>query len=178
MKLASVFFLLFFVSSAYAEDAKLVCLQKEYLRYTNLRSTYWNLMDAHFKKTNPDLHAEFSYLVSEQKNHIRAREITIIHLVKNHPEELDFEGSLYNLVPKYKYYAQPIYRELRAIPEFSKIYWENESYKKENKMPDYERLKKASAVVLGEGTTNQLRDAKEQAIKKSQAIVATLPCNS
>ncbi len=45
-------------------------------------------------------------------------------------------------------------------------------------MPDYERLKKASAVVLGEGTTNQLRDAKEQAIKKSQAIVATLPCNS
>lgn len=178
MKLATALLLLVFISNAYADDAKLNCLLKEYLEYTKLVSTYWDLMDGHFRETEPELYDEFSYLITEQKNNYRALEITIRHLIKNHPEELKLEGNIYNLVSRYRYYGQEIYRELRAIPEFDRIYWENESFKKENKMPDYERLKLASDFVLGIDLPNQLKEIKDIANKKSQAMVSSLPCNS
>ena len=73
------------------------------------------LKDSEFKKLYPALYEDFSYLNIEQVKNNRMQEITINHLITNHPEELNRDGNLYNLVPRYKYYAQEIYRELSSV---------------------------------------------------------------
>lgn len=178
MKIVFAISLVLVALNSHADSQKNDCLKYEYLKYTGLVSEYWDLKGSEFKSENKNLYQEFSYLITEQKNNNRAQEITIDFLIKNHPEELKTDGSLYNLVPRYSHYAQPIYRELRKNKEFTKIYFENESFKKENKMPDFNRLQEASKFVMGNSESINVKKAMDLAIGKSQEAVASLPCDS
>jgi len=164
--------------SSHAVTKEIECLKSEYLKYTDLVSKYWDIKGDQFKAENPDLYQEFSYLITEQKNSNRAQEITVELLVESHPEELNTDGSLYNLVPRYSHYAQPIYRKLRKNKEFTKIYFDNESFKKETKMPDFNRLQEASKFVMGGTDAINVKEAMDLAMGKSQESVASLPCGS
>lgn len=177
MKTLSIILFAFACTNAYAND-KLNCLRDAYLDYTNHVSKYWSVKDAEFKRTHPRLHKDFSYLITEQQNHNRMQEITIDYLIKNHPEELKLEGSLYNMVPRYKYYGEKIYRELRTIPEFNQLYFEIESYKKENKMPVFEDLKSASNIVEELDRVPSVIEQKNLALEKAQKMVSRLSCGS
>ena len=178
MKILYAIPLVLTVISSHAESINISCLKDEYLKYTDLVDKYWSEKGNEFKAENQDLYQEFAYLITEQKNNNRTQEITIEYLVVNHPEELKTEGALYNLVPRYSHYAQPIYRELRKNKEFSKIYFDNESFKKENKMPDFNRLQKASKFIMGNTSADSVKKAMELATKKSQTAISSLPCNS
>ena len=86
-------------------------------------------------------------------------------------------GSLFSMVPRYKNYAQAIYRELRTIPEFTKLYQEIESYKKENRMPDFDRLKKASDIVMMElESLPSVSAAAMKAKDKAGTMIKNLKC--
>ncbi len=177
MKVLTILLLTFVCANAVAND-KLNCLQDAYLDYTNHVSKYWAAKDVEFKKSYPKLYKDFSYLISEQKNHNRMQEITIDHLIEKHPEELNLEGSLYNMVPRYKHYAQEIYRELRTIPEFNQLYLDIESYKKENKMPVFEDLKAASNILEELDSMPSVIKQKDLALKKAEKMVSSLSCGS
>ncbi len=177
MKLLNIILFTFVCTNAYAND-KLNCLRSAYLDYSNHVSKYWSVKEGEFKNTYPKLHKEFAYLITEQMNHNRMQEITIGHLIKKHPEELNLEGNLYNMVPRYKHYAQEIYRELRTIPEFNQLYLDIESFKKENKMPEFEDLKAASNILEELDNLPSVIKQKELAIKKSQKMATSLSCGS
>lgn len=155
------------------------CLRKEYLDYTKKVSQYWSAKNSEFEKRYPDLHQEFSYLANEQIAHNRMQEITIEHLLKFHPEEFKMGGSLFSMVPRYKHYAQSIYRELRLIPEFTGLYLEIESYRKENRMPNFERLTKASDIMSIElENIPSVESAAQRAKDQAGRMVKNLECGS
>ena len=178
MKIINILLFTFVCASASAND-KLNCLRDAYLDYTNQVSIYWNAKDAEFKKSHPKLYKKFSYLITEQKDHNRMQEITVEYLIKKHPDELNLDGSLYNMVPRYKHYEQKIYRELRSIPEFTQLYIDIESYKKENKMPVFEDLKAASNIIFEnlDGIPSVIAQ-KNLALKKAEKMVSSLSCGS
>lgn len=168
-----------FAFNAYADSPDINCLHKEYLIYTQKTDRYWKTKDTEFKKSHPELYKEFSYLIKEQRNHNRMQEITADYLVYSHPEELKIDGSLFNLVPRYKHYKQKIYRELRAIPEFTRLYLEIESYKKENMMPDYIKLTRASEIVWTElDKIRVVLEAKNSALKQANKMVYSINCQA
>ncbi len=169
---------LIFLNNTIADDLDYDCLREKYLDYTKSVNEYWLTKDSVFKRLYPDLHKEFSYLNFEQIKHNRMQEITIDHLIALHRDELKMDGSLYNMVPRYKHYAQEIYRELRGNSEFNLLYLDIESYKKENKMPDYNRLKKASEVLVELDENKQVKGAMKEAVEKSQKMVGGLGCRS
>ncbi len=177
MKILSIILFAFVCTNAYAND-KLNCLRASYLDYTSHVTKYWSAKEQAFKRTHPKLHAQFSYLITEQINHNKMQEITIDYIIENHPKELNLKGSLYNMVPRYKHYAQEIYRELRTITEFDQLYFETESYKKENKMPVYEDLKAASKVLDELDSEPSVIEQKNLALRNSQRMVSSLSCGS
>ena len=177
----TIFAVLVFIAAinAYAGSPDINCLRKEYLTFTNKTDRYWTIKDAEFKKHYPELYKDFSYLIKEQIDHNRMQEITMDYLVKVYPEALKLDGSLYNMVPRYKHYEEKIYRELRDIAEFNQLYLEIESYKKENRMPEYNGLKRASEIIWTElDKLPVVREAKDSAIKQAEKMVSTIPCNS
>jgi hypothetical protein len=178
MKNICTIFIFFMAFDVYAGNEDLNCLRSNYLDYTQKVHSYWVLKDSEFKKSNPDLHKDFSYLNTEQVNYNRMQEITINHLITTHPDELKFDGNLYNLVPRYKHYAQEIYRELRSEPEFNQLYLDIESYKKENKMPSYERLKTSSSALKKIDALPIVKAAMNEALKQSEIMISALPCGS
>ena len=180
MKLICASLVLFFVSSAQAVNQNYSCLLKTYLDYTSAAKDYWELRDSEFKKLHPELQKGFYYLNQEQVNYIRMKEITIDYVIKFHPTELKLSdgNSLYNLVPRYTQYQQEIYRELRKIPEFNQLYKDNESYKHNNMMPDYERLKMASTVLKEIDNISLVDEAMSKATSKSQTPISSLACGS
>lgn len=178
MKTISIICMLLIGLNAYAKDEKLSCLRDAYLDYTKKVSTYWDLKGSEFKKISPELYKDFSHLITEQKNHNRMQEITVEYLIEAHPEELNLSGNVYNLVPRYKHYAQKIYRELRTRPEFNQLYLGIESYKKENMMPSYEKLKMASEIVAKTDDIPAVKEAMSIAIKKSEVMISSLACGS
>lgn len=165
--------------NVFAEGPDIDCLHYEYLTYTQETNRYWAIKNTEFQKRYPDLHEDFSYLVKEQIGHNRMQEIAVDYLVKSYPQELKLDGSLYNMVPRYKHYEQKIYRELRGIPEFNQLYLQIESYKKENKMPEYNRLKRASEIVWTElDKLPDVKDAKDAAFKQANKMVSSISCDS
>ena len=190
----NILLLTFVCANAYAND-KLNCLRDAYLDYTSQVSKYWDAKDAEFRKSYPKIYKDFMYLITEQKDHNRMQEITVEYLIKKHPDlltgersyhgarkhpdELNLDGSLYNMVPRYKHYEQKIYRELRAIPEFTQLYIDIESYKKENKMPVFEDLKAASNIIFEnlDGIPSVIAQ-KNLALKKAEKMVSSLSCGS
>lgn len=169
---------LFLFDNAIADTRNYDCLREQYLDYTKSVNEYWMTKDSVFEALYPDMHGEFSYLNLEQVKHNRMQEITIDHLIDHHPDELKSDGSLYNMVPRYKHYSQEIYRELRGNSEFNQLYLDIESYKKENRMPDYNRLKKASEILGDLDQNERVKNAMKVAVEKSQKMVARLECGS
>lgn len=170
-------FVVAFTAQAEAPDSQ--CLHKAYLKYTQAVEYYWKVKDAEFNKRHPELHNEFSYLIKEQLNHNRMQEITAAYLLQSHPEEFKLQGSLFRMVPRYKHYGEAIYRELRANPEFTRLAQENESYKKENRMPDYDKLKRASESVMRDlDKLPAVIAAKDLALQQANKMVSSLSCTS
>ncbi len=117
------------------------------MEYSITFDRYWDQIEMEMKKANPALYAEFGYLIAEQKNYNKMKQITLEYLLRNKPDELKRDGKLHRLVPMYLNYQQAIHRELREISEYNTLFLENESYAHNVKNPDYERLQAASQLL-------------------------------
>jgi hypothetical protein len=82
------------------------------------------------------------------------------------------------MVPRYKHYEQDIYRELRKNAEFNQLYLDIESYKKENKMPNFKKFKKATAALAELDKKENVIASMNEAIDKSKVMVSSLGCGS
>ena len=177
MKTLCTLFLILLAGNVQANSDRLECLRDNYLSYTKKVQDYWLLKDKEFEKENADLYKEFSYLNREQMHHNRMQEITVELLVRKYPDELKLNGNIFNMVPRYKYYRQPIYRELRSISEFDKLYKEVESFKKENKMPDFERLSVAVEMLKKIDEKSNITSAMNEAQISANRSISSLGCS-
>ncbi len=123
------------------------CIKSTYAAYSDAFRSYWKLIGKEFKTEDPELYSEFSYSIKEQLNYSRMSEIKLNYLLENYPENLELERKIYRVAPSYANYENTIFRELRLIEEYDRLYLENRSYHPNVKMPDYERRKIASQLI-------------------------------
>ena len=159
------------------EDINLECVESHYLDYAKKREAYWLAVGEEFKKQSPELYNEFNYFMTEQNNVMKMNLITLGYLLKNGSDELKTDGNLSNFVPMYTHYFEPHFRALRKIEAYSKLYQENDGYKHNNKMPDFEQLQKASALIAGPvETAESVITIRNDAMKAGNTKIAELKC--
>jgi hypothetical protein len=143
-KFIGIFFLWALSAHTFSQDKPSnECIRSAYADYTKGFTGYWKLIGEEFKAENPELYSEFSYLVKEQLNRSRMSVIKLDYLLENYPEKLELEKQIYRVTPSYANYSNKIFRELRGIDEYSKLYLENQSTDPNILMPNYERLQAA-----------------------------------
>ena len=120
----------------------------------------------------------FSYLIKEQLNSLRMSEIKLSYLVENYPENLELDKELYRIMPSYANYENKIFRELRSIDEYSRLYLENYSYRHNILMPNFERLQITRQLISDILTRNNLLAQLNKGKKIGNQITNSLICDS
>ena len=172
-----LFVLAFSVNAGAGEKNNYNCLKNVHDIYASKFIEYWDTIDREFRLQDPNLHRDFNYFIAEQKNSMRMSQITLDYLLKYKPVELRMQGTVDNFVPIYFQYHQEIFRELRTIIEYNKLYLENRSYEHNGKMPNYADYEMASALIKKIEETDPVKAKGKLVMKMAQQPVVSVDCD-
>ncbi len=154
----------------------LQCVKKAYETYAQKHGSYWDALSAALRAKDEEVYLEFGYLIDEQQNVMKMNLIVMEYLFKNNSGKLLVHQDLRTFVPYFTNYFQDDFRVLRKDKEYDALFIRNRSYEHNAKMPDMERLKKASDIMAALDKTEEIAPLRNDALNFGKQFTRNITC--